>query len=177
MLTPLLTDRLELIPLTQEQLSWFLEDPDRFNQELGRTSRKILTRALRKAIEIKLKKMQLIDVMDQAWITCWLMKVREDGTGIGLLGYKGVPDYRGQVEIGYGIDPGHQNQGYTTEAATVIIQWAFQDPRCLRVVAPGTRRDNPASNRVLEKLGMTIYQQSPEFMSWKLDKSDFLGRI
>ena len=117
MLTPLLTDRLELIPLTREQLSWFLEDPDRFNQELGRTSWKILTKALRKAIEIKLEKMQLIDEPDQAWITYWLMKVREDGTGIGLLGYKGVPDYRGQVEIGYGVDPDHQNQGYTARGS------------------------------------------------------------
>jgi len=118
-----------------------------------------------------------MDPRDQAWITYWLMLHRKDKYGIGMLGFKGGPDYRGQVEIGYGIDPAYSGQGFTTEAASRLIQWAFKDPLCLRIIAPGTRKDNPASNRVLEKLGMRVYQESEDTLSWSLDRADYSGLI
>lgn len=101
------------------------------------------------------------------------MVLKENQYGIGMLGYKGAPDYRGQVEIGYGIDSAYQNQGYTTEAVNRLIQWAFEDPRCQRITAPGTKKDNPASNRILEKVGMKIYQETTEAYNWALDRPDY----
>lgn len=167
------TPRLELQPLSREELSWYLHDEDRFARGVGPVSRAILTDILERAILMKLDKMAALPPEDQPWVTYWLMRRKDDRYGIGLLGFKGAPDYVGQVEIGYGVDPEHRNQGYTTEAAAGLIQWAFADPRVQRVIAPGTRKDNPASNRILAKLGFKVYQESDQAYSWALDRSDY----
>ena len=165
----LVTKRMELIPLSRNQLILYLAGNEIFIDGVGQISRDILTEILRNAISMKLKKMAGIDNEDFPWITYWLMRLKEGEIGIGMLGYKGVPDHQGQVEIGYGIDPAYQNQGYTTEAVGSLIQWAFADSRCQRIVAPGTRKDNPASNRVLEKVGMKKYNETDYSYSWVLD--------
>ncbi len=165
--------RLELIPLSRNQLIDYLAGDEILIRELGPVSRDILTEALRVAISLKLEKMPGIDHVDHPWITYWLMVLKENQSGIGMLGFKGIPDQDGQVEIGYGIDPAYQTQGYTTEAVNRLIQWAFKDPRCQRIIAQGTRKDNPASNRILEKVGMKIYQETTGTYSWALDRTDY----
>ncbi len=107
---------------------------------------------------------------DQPWYTYWLIQVPPDRFGAGMIGYKGVPDKNGAVEIGYGIDTAFRNQGFMTEALQGIIRWAFQYPRCNRILAPDTLRSNLASNRVLEKVGMQVYQEKRDSLSWCLDK-------
>lgn len=87
-----------------------------------------------------------------------------------MLGFKGAPNLQGEVEIGYGIDPGFRNKGFMTEGVTRLIQWAFEDPRCTRIIAPNTQRSNLSSNRVLEKVGMQIYSESEHTISWCLNK-------
>jgi ribosomal-protein-alanine N-acetyltransferase len=91
--------------------------------------------------------------------------------GAGLAGFKGVPDGQGEVEIGYGIDPACQGQSYATEAVRALIAWAFQSPECTSVIAPNTKRSNIASNRVLGKVGMRIYAETAEAISWRIDKN------
>jgi RimJ/RimL family protein N-acetyltransferase len=168
------TKRLEIFPLSRKQLAWYLEDHPSFTREAGPTSRRILTEILKRAIQLKIEKMDCMDRQDHSWITYWLIRHLGDQIGIGMLGFKGKPDYVGQIEIGYGIDPAYQNRGYTTEAARRLIQWAFEDPSCQRIIAPDTRKDNPASNRVLEKLGMKIYKETNDVFSWELDRNDFI---
>jgi hypothetical protein len=167
------TQRLELFPLSKEQLIWYLDDQDKFTKYVGITSRVIASAVLIKAIRMKIDKMADLPLEEHHWITYWISRLKENSFGIGMLGFKGVPDYIGQVEIGYGIDPSYQNQGYTTEAACRLIHWAFEDVRCQRIIAPDTRKDNPASNRVLEKLGLRIYKETPTAYSWALDRQDF----
>ncbi len=94
--------------------------------------------------------------------------IREPLFGAGLAGFKGLPDAAGEVEIGYGIDPICQGHGYMTEAARALIEWAFQSPTCRAVIAPNTL--NPASNRVLEKVGMVVYEETGTARSWRIDK-------
>jgi RimJ/RimL family protein N-acetyltransferase len=127
-----------------------------------------------RAIRIKLEKMVDLPPTDHLWITYWLAILKQESYGIGLLGFKGVPDYRGQIEIGYGIDQIYGNQGYTTEAAASMIHWAFQDARVERIVAPDTLRDNPASNRILQKLGFSIYKETALAISWALERRNYI---
>jgi [ribosomal protein S5]-alanine N-acetyltransferase len=56
-------------------------------------------------------------------------------------------------EIGWVISPGHQGHGYATEAARALMEFSFRTLRCHRVVAT-CQPENPASWRVMEKLGM-----------------------
>ncbi len=167
----ILTPRLKLIALTAEQLKLYLEAPDRLEQALGfPVARDILTEIVQRAIRIKLSKMVPAPAQDYTWYTYWLVVPTDRPYGAGLAGFKGVPDHRGVVEIGYGIDPACQGQGYATEAAKALIAWAFQSPACTTVIAPNTKKSNIASNRVLEKAGMRIYEETPNAISWKIDK-------
>ena len=76
------------------------------------------------------------------------------GEVVGSAGFVGGPNERGEVELGYGILEGHRNRGYATEAARALVAWALAQPNVEQVVAR-SEPFNDASNRVLEKLGLT----------------------
>lgn len=73
-------------------------------------------------------------------------------TAIGQMGAKGQPDARGDLEIGYGLNPEAWGQGYATEAVGALVTALLARPDVRRVTAQ-TATHNPASARVLEKLG------------------------
>jgi RimJ/RimL family protein N-acetyltransferase len=58
-----------------------------------------------------------------------------------------------EAEIGWGLDPAHQGQGYATEAAGELLRLCFEVLGVRRVTA-GAFADNAASLRVMERLGM-----------------------
>ena len=82
----------------------------------------------------------------------WLVVV--DGEVVGDLGWRGGPDERGDVLLGYGLAAPARRQGVGTEAVAVLCAWADAQPGVRRLVAdvlPG----NEASRRVLRRLGFT----------------------
>jgi ribosomal-protein-alanine N-acetyltransferase len=166
------TDRLALIALTPDQLRLYLDAPQELEQELGfPVSRDNLTTPARHAIAMKLDKMSTVTADLHSWYTYWLVVViATERFGAGLAGFKGTPDLDGTVEIGYGIDAACRNCGYTTEAVRALIAWAFQNPDCRSVIAPGTRKDNLASNRVLAKVGMHVYDETGDALSWRMER-------
>jgi ribosomal-protein-alanine N-acetyltransferase len=169
------TKRLTLIALSRDQLKAYLIGGSAFQQVVGAASLEILTPILKRAIGLKLEKMTRANPGDWPWITYWLIRISPGDFGAGLIGYKGPPDSKGEVEIGYGIDPAYRGQGYTTEALLAMIIWAFADTNCLRILAPETLRSNPASNRVLQKAGFRVYAEDSRSISWCLDKSHWEG--
>lgn len=85
------------------------------------------------------------------WSMYWVM-LQQTSTLIGTVGFKAPPN-AGQVDIGYTIVATHQRQGYASEAAGTLINFAFRDPTVDRVVAE-TLADLIPSIRVMEKVGM-----------------------
>lgn len=165
------TERLRLIPLSMDQLRCYIPNPEILEQELGfAVSRDIVTDRLRRAVSMKISKMERIDPSEHAWYTYWLIIVKETPYGAGLAGFKGLADAQGQVEIGYGIDPGYRNKGYMSEAVKGLIEWAFRDERCKAVIAPDKKRWNVASQRVLENAGMRVYAEREDALDWRIDK-------
>jgi RimJ/RimL family protein N-acetyltransferase len=69
---------------------------------------------------------------------------------IGGVGFGRMPD--GRTELGYWLRPEHWGRGYATEAARALLAAARDSLRLKRLEA-GHFLDNPASGRVLEKLG------------------------
>ena len=69
----------------------------------------------------------------------------------------GRPSVYRVAEMGlfWAIDPQHQRQGYASEAAQALIDFAFRQLRVKRLIAT-TDYDNAASIGVMRKLGMTI---------------------
>ena len=90
------------------------------------------------------------DAANRLWYTAWKITLRESGEAVGDLGFKG-PAKNAAVEIGYGIDEPQRLKGYATEAARALIDWAFSHEEVTFVEAE-TEPDNPASQRVLQKL-------------------------
>jgi ribosomal-protein-alanine N-acetyltransferase len=77
---------------------------------------------------------------------------RETNIAIGKCGFKGPPTAAGVVEIAYGIDPDHRGNGYATEAAAALVNYAFASSRVC-VVRAHTLPQASASTRVLTKCG------------------------
>jgi [ribosomal protein S5]-alanine N-acetyltransferase len=167
------TARIDLMPLSSHQLLQYLEQPDQLEEELKiSVSRSIVTERVHRAIKIKLEKMDHVEQTRHTWYTYWLLIIRSVPFGAGLLGFKGYPDQNGEVEIGYGIDPDYQNQGYMTEAVQRMIDWAFEEKDCVTVVARDIMKWNVASQRVSEKSGMTKYEESAESLSYRIGRDE-----
>jgi [ribosomal protein S5]-alanine N-acetyltransferase len=110
----------------------------------------------------------LEDVSYAEWVG--LIIHREDNTLIGDIGFKGRPNADGSVEIGYGIVPSYRNQGYASEAARAMVEWAFSHDDVQRVLA-NCLNDNIASIRVLEHIGMRQVGASGPLLDWAIERA------
>jgi RimJ/RimL family protein N-acetyltransferase len=168
-LTSIETSRLRLIPLQERQLDLCLRDLSAFELDLGLPfARELIDANVLRALGMKLKKMSLADPSTHEWYTYWLIVIKDEAIGAGLIGFKGFPDEQGSTEIGYGIAPRFQNQGYMTEAVRSLVDWAFAHPICKTVTA--TTVKNSASNRLLEKLGAQLVEQNDNSFSWSISR-------
>jgi len=163
------TPRLRLVPLTFSQLQLCRTNLSALEVELGlSTSRGVLTKRVLRAIQLKMKKMSGTDETQHAWLTYWLIIIIADNFGAGLAGFKNYPDENGATEIGYGIDPAYQNQGYMSEAVRALVDWALGHLFCKAVTAATV--ENPASRRLLEKLGAHLVLEEKTSSSWEFRK-------
>ncbi len=72
---------------------------------------------------------------------------------VGVAGLRDVSREHAQAELGYWIAVEHWGQGYATEAAEALVRFGFEELGLNRIFAHHMAR-NPASGRVLEKIGM-----------------------
>jgi RimJ/RimL family protein N-acetyltransferase len=82
------------------------------------------------------------------------IRLLEDGSEIGSCGFKGAPDENGVVEIAYGIEESHRNQGFATESAAALKEYAMSLEQ-VKTVRAHTKKENVASERTLAKCGFT----------------------
>jgi [ribosomal protein S5]-alanine N-acetyltransferase len=87
----------------------------------------------------------------------WYALAPADGSAspvlVGSAGFKGPP-HDATVEVGYSVLSQFQGRGYATEMVAALVEWALAQPGVERVVAE-TEWDNPASVRVLDKIGFS----------------------
>lgn len=76
----------------------------------------------------------------------------ESGTFLGIVGL-GVDRNHNRGELGYWIGKPYWRKGYCSEAAASVLQFAFEELGLNRVEAAAMTR-NPASSKVMEKIGM-----------------------
>ena len=77
---------------------------------------------------------------------------REQGLLIGSIGLRLASEHD-RAEIGYWIGKPYWNEGYCTEAARAVLKYGFELAGLNRIHATHFSR-NPASGRVMQKIGM-----------------------
>ncbi len=168
---PIRSERLILIPLTLTQLEAGLNSPRVLSDILGiRLARHLFEGVVERAVSMKIAKMSATTVEEHPWFTYWMIVIKEEEIGAGLVGFKGSPNEHGEVEIGYGIGEEYQNHGYMSEAVQALVQWAFKHPQCTAVTAIGVRADNYASQKVLKHAGFTLVDESEQTLNYRLDR-------
>ena len=95
----------------------------------------------------------------------WAVVVREEGTLVGSITLHLHP-LHDNAELGYWIGRPYWGRGYATEAAEEAVRYAFEVLRLHRIHA-NHFGSNPASGRVLRKVGMGLEGNRPEhYKKW-----------
>ena len=81
------------------------------------------------------------------------IELKSGGEMFGLAGLTDVDAGNASAELGFLLDPECWRQGYATEAAAVVVWYGFKFLKLNRIYARHLV-SNPASGRVLAKLGM-----------------------
>ncbi|MGP2439105.1 GNAT family N-acetyltransferase [Streptomyces sp. JW3] len=92
---------------------------------------------------------------------------RTDGLTVGAMGFHGVPDEDGRVEVGYDLVEGARGHGYATEALRALSARALARPEVSRVFAV-VEPDNHASRAVLGRAGFTRVARDDEYVAYEL---------
>ncbi len=100
------------------------------------------------------------------WFRLWDIVFLKDNKRIGGALFKGGPNENGEVEIGYGISDEFQGQGFGTEAIQELVLWALRQEGVLSVIAE-TEKDNIASQKVLQHIGMVNYSETDTDYLWR----------
>tara|TARA_R110002124_G_scaffold104715_2_gene254992 strand:+ start:2182 stop:2697 length:516 start_codon:yes stop_codon:yes gene_type:complete len=92
----------------------------------------------------------------------WSIRLRDGGAYVGSVG---VLDYHRDLdppfdapELGWGVAPAFQGQGYAAEALTAALAWVDDElnaPRTVCMISP----DNAASHRLAARVGYRPYAE------------------
>jgi [ribosomal protein S5]-alanine N-acetyltransferase len=110
---------------------------------------------------------------------------KETGALLGAIAITPSARFR-RAEIGYWLGMEHWNHGYTTEAARRIVAFGFAQLGLVRIQATCYPR-NPASAKVMQKIGMTyegllrgyVYKDGiqEDIAMYAMLRSDWYGRV
>lgn len=112
-----------------------------------------------------------IDGFERAWnergYGLFVATLGDPGEFIGFVGLSipaFLPEILPAVEVGWRLARRHWGRGYATEAAAAVLGFGFEAARLERIVSVH-RVGNDASQRVMEKLGMSLERETnhPQF--------------
>ncbi len=83
----------------------------------------------------------------------WVIFLRGHNELIGAIGLSGIDQAHRHAELGYWIGKPWWQNGFATEAARAVVEFAFSETVLHRIHAHHFAR-NPASGKVLQKIGM-----------------------
>lgn len=160
------TERLELIPLLPYQLRLWIEDISALERDL----KCVYQAEPMEGLFLEIVKGQLETTeknpADYRWHSFWFLIRQTDRVVVGSADFKGVPNDKQEVEIGYGLGKAFEKNGYMTEAVQAMCEWALKQPKVAHVIAE-TDLDGFASQRILQHCGF-MEESRGESLWWKL---------
>jgi len=92
----------------------------------------------------------------------WGLEQRQQAGLMGWCGLQFLPETQ-EIEVGYLLGRDFWGQGFATEAAWASLQFGFEDLAMKNIIVGIVHPENIASQRVLEKLGMTFAERANYF--------------
>ncbi len=137
---------------------------EEFEKKMGYSIGKL--EGLDKELNEEFCRLALENEENRLWFRLWDLVLEKDNKKIGGALFKGGPNQNGEVEIGYGINDEFQCQGYASEGIGAMVQWAMEQEGVLSVIAE-TEKDNIASEKVLQHIGMIKYSETDTDYLWR----------
>lgn len=163
----IMTERLELIPLTSNQLKLWIENIDELEKSLSCSYKaEPMEGFFLDVVKEQLVKTQK-DSNNYVWHSFWFLIRLCDRSVVGSAVFKDIPNKSGEVEIGYGLGEAYEHNGYMTEAVKAMCEWALKQETVLTILAE-TDLDGIASHRILERCNFKKYNEA-ETLWWKLE--------
>ena len=88
----------------------------------------------------------------------WAAEEKETGAFIGWFHFRPHRPKPEEIEVGYRLKQAYWNRGYATEMSQALLRKGFEEANLPRIVAI-TLADNLASQRVMQKIGMTLEER------------------
>jgi DNA/RNA-binding domain of Phe-tRNA-synthetase-like protein/RimJ/RimL family protein N-acetyltransferase len=168
------TSRLELRPLSAEEMDLLIDDPAALDRRLGLEPNALERDPTVRAAYGEMREGARKHPEEEPWHVYWAIILAGESRMVGGLCFMGAPE-RGETETGYGIAPAYRGRGLAAEALRAASDWAFRDVRLKRLTADSDSR-NGSSRSVLEKGGFRLVEtrETPEgpLDRWHLDRSD-----
>jgi RimJ/RimL family protein N-acetyltransferase len=109
----------------------------------------------------------------------WAIELRATGALIGWSGLQFLPE-TDETEVAYLVAKPHWGKGLATEAASAGLQYGFEQLE-LECIIGLVHLENAASQRVIQKLGMSFVDQAYYFgidvFRYALKRSSFISRV
>lgn len=163
------TERLQIIPLTYEQLVLYIRCDGSLEKAMGLnpTNRQI-SPELKEALEETILPNVANQNQNYLFSTLWSVVLQPENRMVGDLCFIGEPSSAGELEIGYGTYEAFRQKGYMTEAVEALIEWAKKQAGVRSIIA-STEKNNAASYRVLLKNRFVQSGETETLYNWRLE--------
>lgn len=108
-----------------------------------------------------------IDTQLRTGFCVWAVEETETGDVVGCCGFHPPDDVDGDYELVYHLRRDKWGRGLATEAAGAALGYLFEHRPAATVVAT-VSRENPASERVLTKLGFSLSEDALDERTFRL---------
>ncbi len=162
----IISERLEIVPLTSNQLVLLCSNITKLEEDLscsyeGEPIEAPLLSIIRNQINI------CANNKNYMWSTFWMMIRKKDRVVVGSCAFKHTPNSDGEIEIGYGLGDKHRGKGYMTEGIKSISEWALYQKDVKSVIAE-TEPNNYLSENVLIRSGFSHYKTVLQNKWWRV---------
>ena len=163
------TDRLIILPLNYEQLDLYLQANGRLEKLLQLTDNgRIIAPDVKEMVtNFTLPKIKKAGAINYLFYTFWIVVEKASKIIVAELGFKGEPNEKAEVEIGYGTMPAQRGKGFMTEAVGGMIEWARTQPSIKYILAE-TDEKNIASVKIVRKNNFQLVKQKGKMIWWKI---------
>lgn len=112
-------------------------------------------------------------VKEPSGFESWMIIETSTNLIIGDIGFKGIPNEAGEIDLGYGIIASKRKKGFAQEAAAGVLQWAFLNHKKVKAVTASCLIDNLGSKKILSLLNFSVIKQDNEMIHWRLSDNQY----